>query len=71
MESAAKELLMEVVKASEIPRDPSLPPPTPRSVNPPREPKVVRRNAHMDNIDMKPGDWKCPEYDSLDFSLVI
>jgi hypothetical protein len=23
----------------------------------------------MDNIDMKPGDWKCPEYDPFDHIL--
>lgn len=52
---------MEVVKASETPRDPSLPPPAPRPVNVPREDKGIRRSAFGENSDVKPGDWKCPE----------
>lgn len=61
VEAAAKKLLIEVVKASETPRDPSLPPPAPRPVNVPREDKGIRRSAFGENSDVKPGDWKCPE----------
>uniref|UniRef100_A0A7I4B7V4 RanBP2-type domain-containing protein n=1 Tax=Physcomitrium patens TaxID=3218 RepID=A0A7I4B7V4_PHYPA len=68
VESAAKELLSEVIKASETPRDPSLPLPTPRAVNPPPQEKKIRRNSYTDNIDMKPGDWKCPECSFINFS---
>ena len=58
VEAAAKRLLVEVVTASETPRDPSLPPPASKVENKPREDKGSRMST---SDQMKPGDWKCPE----------
>ena len=72
VESAAKGLLIEVVRAIEILGERSLPHPAPQSVNPRGSSiSAIHREAYMDNIAMKAGDWKCPEYDPFYFSKLV
>lgn len=61
VEFVVKELLLEVVRVSEIFWDFLLFLFVFWLVNFLWELKVVRRNVYMDSIDMKLGDWKCLE----------
>ncbi|KAJ7536553.1 hypothetical protein O6H91_12G073600 [Diphasiastrum complanatum] len=74
VERAVLSLLVEAVESSKVPRDPDLPRPEAResftfstTKTRPVEARSKLR-AGNEQVEMKPGDWKCPECHYVNFS---
>ncbi|KAJ6816775.1 uncharacterized protein M6B38_415735 [Iris pallida] len=70
VKTVVRKLLHEVVKLSDVPIDPNLPPPVIKKPPPKIEqlPRPPKKRIEQDDVEMKRGDWLCPKCDFMNFA---